>query len=63
MTKRYIEDVLPLGEINKYAQKGGGIGSLNAMHSYFACWLLTMSCSAMPPFDRQRLSVYNLNRL
>ena len=31
MPKRYIEDVLPLGELNKYVQKGGGIGSLNAM--------------------------------
>lgn len=39
MTKRYIEDVLPLAELNKYARKrsgGGGIGSLNVMHPYFA---------------------------
>lgn len=36
MPKRLIEDVLPLGELNKTAQKGGGIGSLNAMHPYFA---------------------------
>lgn len=43
MTKRYIEDVLPLGELNKYAQKGGGIGSLNAMHPYFARRPLTAS--------------------
>jgi putative DNA methylase len=41
--KRYIEDVLPLGELNKYAQKGGGIGSLNAMHPYFARRPLTAS--------------------
>ena len=34
MPKRFIEDVLPLGELNKYAQKGGGIGSLNAMHPH-----------------------------
>ena len=31
MIKRLIEDVLPLEELNKYAQKGGGIGSQNAM--------------------------------
>ena len=43
MPKRYIEDVLPLGELNKYAQKGGGIGSLNAMHPYFARRPLTAS--------------------
>ncbi len=43
MTKRYIEDVLPLQELNKYAQKGGGIGSLNAMHPYFARRPLTAS--------------------
>ncbi|MDY7075912.1 MAG: DUF1156 domain-containing protein [Chloroflexota bacterium] len=41
--KRFIEDVLPLGELNKYAQKGGGIGSLNAMHPYFARRPLTAS--------------------
>ena len=40
---RYIEDILPLGELNKYAQKGGGIGSLNAMHPYFARRPLTAS--------------------
>ena len=40
---RYIEDVLPLSELNKYAQKGGGIGSLNAMHPYFARRPLTAS--------------------
>ena len=43
MPKRYIEDVLPLAELNKYAQKGGGIGSLNAMHPYFARRPLTAS--------------------
>jgi adenine-specific DNA methylase len=43
VTKRYIEDVLPLAELNKYAQKGGGIGSLNVMHSYFARRPLTAS--------------------
>ncbi|GAB4423910.1 MAG: DUF1156 domain-containing protein [Anaerolineae bacterium] len=43
MPKRYIEDVLPLQELNKYAQKGGGIGSLNAMHPYFARRPLTAS--------------------
>lgn len=43
MPKRYIEDVLPLVELNKYAQKGGGIGSLNAMHPYFARRPLTAS--------------------
>jgi hypothetical protein len=31
MTKRYIEDVLPLGELNKYAQKGGGIEGANRL--------------------------------
>jgi putative DNA methylase len=41
--RRCIEDVLPLGELNKYAQKGGGIGSLNAMHPYFARRPLTVS--------------------
>jgi len=43
MSKRYIEDVLPLGELNKYAQRGGGVGSLNAMHPYFARRPLTAS--------------------
>ncbi len=43
MPKRLIEDVLPLGELNKTAQKGGGIGSLNAMHPYFARRPLTAS--------------------
>lgn len=43
MKKRLIEDVLPLRELNKYAQKGGGIGSLNAMHPYFARRPLTAS--------------------
>ncbi|MFP4394483.1 MAG: DUF1156 domain-containing protein, partial [Anaerolineales bacterium] len=43
MTNRYIEDVLPLGDLNQYAQKGGGIGSLNAMHPYFARRPLTAS--------------------
>ena len=43
MPKRYIEDILPLRELNKYAQKGGGIGSLNAMHPYFARRPLTAS--------------------
>ena len=43
MPKRYIEDVLPLGELNKYAQRGGGVGSLNAMHPYFARRPLTAS--------------------
>lgn len=43
MAKRLIEDLLPLGELNKYAQKGGGIGSLNAMHPYFARRPLTAS--------------------
>ena len=40
---RYIEDVLPLIELNQVAQKGGGIGSLNAMHPYFARRPLTAS--------------------
>ena len=39
MNKRYIEDVLPLAELNRYAQKGGG----NAMHPYFARRPLTAS--------------------
>ncbi|MBZ0275668.1 MAG: DUF1156 domain-containing protein [Anaerolineae bacterium] len=43
MEKRLIEDLLPLGELNKHAQKGGGIGSLNAMHPYFARRPLTAS--------------------
>lgn len=43
MPKRYIEDILPLNELNKYAQVGGGIGSLNAMHPYFARRPLTAS--------------------
>ncbi len=46
MNKRFIEDVLPLGELNKTARKrsgGGGIGSLNAMHPYFARRPLTAS--------------------
>lgn len=43
MPKRFIEDVIPLRELNKYAQKGGGIGSLNAMHPYFARRPLTAS--------------------
>ena len=43
MPKRLIEDILPLGELNQYAQKGGGIGSLNAMHPYFARRPLTAS--------------------
>ena len=43
MPKRLIEDLLPLGDLNKYAQKGGGIGSLNAMHPYFARRPLTAS--------------------
>jgi putative DNA methylase len=43
MSNRYIEDVLPLAELNKYAQKGGGIGSLNVMHPYFARRPLTAS--------------------
>jgi len=43
MPKRLIEDVLPLGELSKTAQKGGGIGSLNAMHPYFARRPLTAS--------------------
>jgi adenine-specific DNA methylase len=60
--KRYIEDVLPLGELNKYAQKGGGIGSLNAMHPYFARRPLTasraMTLAALvkaPATDAERL--------
>jgi len=51
---RYLEDIgarrafearlrSPLTELNKYAQKGGGIGSLNAMHPYFARRPLTAS--------------------
>ncbi|WP_082390118.1 DUF1156 domain-containing protein [Ornatilinea apprima] len=43
MPKRYIEDILPLNELNKYAQVGGGIGSLNVMHPYFARRPLTAS--------------------
>jgi adenine-specific DNA methylase len=43
MPKRYIEDILPLNELNQYAQVGGGIGSLNAMHPYFARRPLTAS--------------------
>ncbi len=42
-SNRYIEDVLPLTELNQHAQKGGGIGSLNAMHPYFARRPLTAS--------------------
>ncbi len=44
MNKRYIEDVLPLAELNRYAQKGGG----NAMHPYFARRLLTASRAMTP---------------
>ncbi len=40
---RYIEDVLPLSKLNTVTQKGGGIGSLNAMHPYFARRPLTAS--------------------
>ena len=43
MKRRLIEDVLPLVELNKYAQVGGGVGSLNAMHPYFARRPLTAS--------------------
>ncbi|MBN2390630.1 MAG: DUF1156 domain-containing protein, partial [Anaerolineae bacterium] len=43
MPKRLIEDVLPLTALNQVAQKGGGIGSLNAMHPYFARRPLTAS--------------------
>jgi len=43
MPKRFIEDVLPLTELNKTAQTGGGIGSFNAMHPYFARRPLTAS--------------------
>ena len=43
MPKRYIEDVLPLGGLNKCAQWGGGVGSLNVMHPYFARRPLTAS--------------------
>jgi len=46
MPKRYIEDVLPLGELNKYAQKGGGIGSLNAMLPCCVRWPRTVPCRA-----------------
>lgn len=67
MTKRYIEDVLPLGELNKYAQKGGGIGSLNAMHPYFARRPLTatraMTLAALidaPQTEVERKQLENL---
>ena len=43
MPKRLIEDVLPLTDLNQVARKGGGIGSLNAMHPYFARRPLTAS--------------------
>ena len=43
MPKRLIEDLLPLAELNKTAQTGGGIGSFNAMHPYFARRPLTAS--------------------
>jgi putative DNA methylase len=43
MPKRFIEDVLPLTELNKTAQTGGGVGSFNAMHPYFARRPLTAS--------------------
>jgi adenine-specific DNA methylase len=43
MSNRLIEDVLPLSDLNQYAQKGGGVGSLNAMHPYFARRPLTAS--------------------
>ena len=43
MKRRLIEDILPLAELNKYAQVGGGVGSLNAMHPYFARRPLTAS--------------------
>ncbi|MBN2007168.1 MAG: hypothetical protein JXA21_27705 [Anaerolineae bacterium] len=36
MPKRLIEGVLPLTDLNQVAQKGGGIGLLNAMHPHFA---------------------------
>jgi len=43
MPNRLIEDILPLTDLNQVGQKGGGIGSLNAMHPYFARQPLTAS--------------------
>jgi len=61
MTKRYIEDVLPLGELNKYAQKGGGIGSLNAMHPYFARRPLTASRAEAETVGAQLVNLETLD--
>jgi putative DNA methylase len=67
MKKRLIEDILPLTELNKHAQKGGGIGSLNAMHPYFARRPLTasraMTLAALidtPTSDAERASIEEL---
>jgi len=61
MPKRYIEDVLPLGELNKYAQKGGGIGSLNAMHPYFARRPLTASRAEAETVGAQLVNLETLD--
>lgn len=67
MTKRFIEAVLPLAELNKYAQKGGGIGSFNAMHPYFARRPLTasraMTLAALIAAPRTEAEQQSLNRL
>ena len=67
MPKRFIEDVLPLTELNKTAQTGGGIGSFNAMHPYFARRPLTasraMTLAALidaPQDDKQRQTLERL---
>lgn len=67
MPKRFIEDVLPLTDLNKTAQTGGGIGSFNAMHPYFARRPLTasraMTLAALvdaPESDKQRKALEKL---
>ena len=67
MAKRFIEDVLPLTELNKTAQTGGGIGSFNAMHPYFARRPLTasraMTLAALvdaPTTESERKTLENL---
>ncbi len=67
MPKRFIEDVLPLTDLNKTAQTGGGIGSFNAMHPYFARRPLTasraMTLAALvdaPDSEKQRKALEKL---
>jgi len=67
MKRRLIEDVLPLVELNKYAQIGGGVGSLNALHPYFARRPLTasraMTAAALldsPQSDAERMEIDRL---